>query len=406
MIEDRTAQLPVASGPLEGVRVADFSQAAAGPFCAQHLGDMGAIVIKVEPPHGDMIRNLDDNPSTGVGSYFMGLNRNKQSMRLDLHTTEGQRIGQQLCARSDIVLENFRPGVMERLGLDYDVVRSTNPKVIYVSISAFGESGPLRDKPGMDIVVQAFAGLMGITGSKDSEPVKVGAPVADLVTGYAAAMGALAALYERERSGLGQRVSLSMLNVVMSLLSNMATGYLLSGDQPERMGSAHPQLVPYQAFKGSDGEYIVIGILNERFWKKLCDMLNADELVSDPKFAANRDRIRNRDELISVLSQKLLQKPVTEWERLCDEYDVPYTRVNTFDDLFNHPQVESESVVVKMLEPNIGAVPVIAQSARFSRTPASYRIAPRSLGADTESVLLDLGYDPSEIAEFSQRGVI
>jgi len=405
-VGDATKAAP-SSSPLAGVEVVDFSHAAAGPFCTQHLGDMGAQVIKIEPPDGDMLRHVDEGPSgPGMGTYFLGLNRNKRSIRLDLQTSVGREIALRLCAGADVVVENHRPGVMERLGLDYATVRSSNPRVVYASISAFGESGPLRDKPGMDIVVQAFAGIMGLTGPSDGDPVKVGAPIADFATGYAAAMGVLAALYERTRSGEGQRVSLSMLNVVASLLSNCATGFLMSGIPIQRLGSAHPQIVPYQAFRGSDGEYIVIGILNERFWKKLCAMLDAGDLASSPKFARNADRVRNRDELVEIVSSRIAEHPVEEWERACEAFDVPYARVNSLKDLFDDPQVEAQSVVLNMQDPDMGRIPAIAQPVRFSRTPADSRTAPHRLGADTAAVLREIGYSESEIQRLVDSGIV
>lgn len=390
------------TGPLQGVTVVDFSQAAAGPFCTQHLGDLGADIIKVEPPEGDMIRGWNDEEWAGLGTYFMGLNRNKRSVCLDLKSQVGRAVAEKLCARADVVVENYRPGTMARLGLSYDDLRKANPRLIYVAISAFGESGPLKDAPGMDIVLQAFGGIMGITGSEDSEPVKVGSPVADLATGYAAAMATLGALYAREVRGHGQRVSLSMLNVVVSLLSNHTTGHLLHGTPVNRHGSAHPQLVPYQAFETMSGEYIVIGILNERFWGKFCEATELAAVHEDPRFASNRERVRNRRALLDIIIPLIRSRPISEWEEIFEAHDVPYTRVNSFESLFSHPQVGAAGVVQHIEHPMMGDVPVIAQPAHYSEDSVSYRLAPPILGEHTIEVLNQFGIEPELLAELAK----
>ncbi len=394
------------TGPLDGLFVVDFSQAAAGPFCSQHLGDMGARVLKVEPPSGDMIRGWNDQELGGLGTYFMGLNRNKESIAIDLKTPQGASIARRLCDGADIVIENFRPGTMARFNLSYEEVAEVNPTVIYTSISAFGEQGPLAERPGMDIVIQAFAGIMGITGVEDGEPVKVGSPVADLATGYAAAMATLGALYSRAVKGEGQHVRLSMLNVVVSMISNHTTGFLLNGSPVGRLGSAHPQLVPYQAFETADGEHLIVGILNERFWTKFCDAIDRPDLEVDPRFATNRDRVQNRAELLEILGQVLKEKTCSEWEDVFLALDVPNTRVNSLESLFAHPQVEADEVVVEIDHPIIGPIPTIAQPSRFERTPATYRLPPPQLGEHTRVVLRELGMTEGEIEELSRAGVV
>jgi crotonobetainyl-CoA:carnitine CoA-transferase CaiB-like acyl-CoA transferase len=403
--EDRVWSDPT-TGPLLGVNVLDFSQAAAGPFCAQQLGDLGATVIKVEPPCGDMIRSVDDVRGHGMGTYFMGLNRNKRFVSLDLSNNRGRDVARRLVHSADVVLENYRPGVMARLGLGYEDLSPLNPRLVYTSISAFGEDGPLRDKPGMDIIVQGFAGIMGVTGVEEGPPVKVGAPVADLTTGYAAAMATVAALYERERSGKGQRVTLSMLNVVVSLLSNVTTGHLLTGAEVPRMGSAHPQLVPYQAFRTRDDQYLIVGILNERFWSKLVRLLQSPQLLHDMRFATNADRVESRQELTEHLDAAFAERPIAEWEALCELHDVPYTRVNSLGDLFRHPQSAAEGLVVGVEHPDLGPIPTVAQPARFGRTAGSYHAAPADLGRHSIQVLADHGFSGDEIAELQAHGVV
>jgi crotonobetainyl-CoA:carnitine CoA-transferase CaiB-like acyl-CoA transferase len=393
------------AGPLQGYKVVDFSQAAAGPFCTQHLGDFGANVIKVEPPDGDMIRGWHDKASRGLGTYFMGLNRNKRSIRLDLKTAGGIEIAQRLCACADIVVENYRPGTMDRLGLGYETVAKENSNVIYVSITAFGEEGPLRDRPGMDIILQAFGGIMGITGVEDGEPVKVGSPVADLATGYAAAMGTLAAALKRERTGKGSHVKLSMLNVVVSMLSNHTTGYLLHGTHVTRMGSAHPQLVPYQAFRTKDGEYLIIGILNESFWKKFCGALKRWDLYEDPRFTTNQERVLHRAELIVELEASIASRDVQAWEDLFEREDVPHARVNTFESLFEHPQVDIEGTVATVTHPELGPIPVIDQPVRLDGMRVTHRLAPPLLGEHSCAILHDLGYTDEAIKALADAGV-
>lgn len=349
---------------------------------------------------------MDDGDWKGLGTYFMGLNRNKRFTRLDLATDPGRQIARRLCLSADVVVENYRPGTMNRLGLSYEQLKDDNLRLVYTSISAFGESGPLRDQPGMDIIVQGFAGIMGVTGIEGGAPVKVGAPIADLATGYAAAMGTLAALYERERSGKGQRVSLSLLNVVVSLLSNITTGYLLTHTDIPRMGSAHPQLVPYQAFQTKDGEYMIVGILNERFWGKFCLMLNDSKIARDPRFTTNRDRVRHRTALIGSLAQIFAQRPVADWARLCEQHDVPHTRVNTLRELFRHPQATAVGLVVDVHHDQLGPVPTVSQPVQLDRTPVSYHAAPAVLGAHTEQVLSELGHTEEHIERLSRDGVI
>ncbi len=393
-------------GPLRGYRVVDFSQAAAGPFCTQHLGDFGAAVVKVEPPEGDMIRGWNAQEWQGLGTYFMGINRNKRSLRLDLKQPQGRAVAERLCERADIVVENYRPGTMERLGLDYESVRKMNPKVIYTSISAFGEDGPLRDQPGMDIILQAFAGIMGITGVEGGEPVKVGAPVADLGTGYAAALATMAAAVHRERTGEGQLVRISMLNSVVSLMSNHTSGYLMYGSPITRMGSAHPQLVPYQAFESADGEFLIVGILNERFWAHLCRALAHDDWKDDPRFATNRERVVHRDALIGEMRTLMRSRPIEEWEAIFDEHDVPHCRVNSFETLFAHPQLKFAETVTVINHPVAGELKVVDQPARLSAFPDRRHLPPPFLGEHSLEILRELDFSETEIAALSEATII
>ena len=395
-----------AAGPLAGMIVVDFTQAAAGPFCTQHLGDLGADVIKVEPPGGDMIRGWNDRDWNGLGTYFVGLNRNKRSLQLDLRTPDGIVIGKKLCRLADVIVENFRPGVMRRLGLDYTSIASDNPRVVYTSITGYGPDGPLANTPAMDIIIQAFGGLMGITGEEGGAPVKVGAPIADLATGYVAAMGTLAALLHRERTGEGQLVSLSMLDSVISLMSNHTTGHLMFGDPVRRMGSAHPQLVPYEAFLTSDGEYLIIGILNERFWHKLCHAIGRLDWEASEQYKTNRDRVRNRQSLLSELRAIISTKDIGHWESIFVDADIPHCRVNTFESLFAHPQLSFTDTVIETKHPTAGRFKVINQPVRLSRCElAEHRAAPLA-GEHNDAVLQELGFQPEEICQLREKKVI
>lgn len=375
---------------LDGIRVADLSMAASGPFCTQILGDLGADVVKIEPPAGDSIRGWDDLASSGTGSYFSGLNRNKRSVVLDLKTPYGIALAQRLCAQADVVIENWRPGKAQRIGLGYDAVKALNSEVVYVSLSAFGESGPLTGAPGMDIVLQAFAGIMGITGESGGPPIKVGAPIADLATAYVAALSILAALLHRERTGEGQRVTLSMLGVVTSLLSNHATGHLLHGNEISRMGSAHPQIVPYQAFPTGSDEYLVIGVMSEAHWLRFVAAIDRAELAEDARFRTNRERVANRQALVQIIIDRLMMHPRSVWIDRFGQHDVPVTVVNSLGDLFAHPQAEAEGLVVWLDGEGSDRLPVLASPMRFEKTPVRYRRRPPSLGQHTDEIVAEL----------------
>jgi len=402
----RQGRPPPRPGPLAGYRVVDFSQAAAGPFCTQNLGDFGADVVKVEPPDGDMIRGWNAQEWQGLGTYFIGINRNKRSIRLDLKQEAGRAIAVRLCDQADIVVENYRPGTMARLGLDYESVRTRNASVIYTSITAFGEDGPLRDQPGMDIILQAFAGVMGITGVEGGEPVKVGSPVADLGTGYAAALATMAAAVHRERSGEGQLVRISMLNAVISLMSNHTSGFLMYGSPIKRMGSAHPQLVPYQAFETSRGEYLIVGILNERFWANLCRSLGRNDWLADPRYMTNRERVQNRNALLAELKSIIRAQPIENWEAQFGQFDVPHCRVNSFESLFAHPQLQYEQTVAPIRHPKAGNLKVIDQPGRLSLFPDVTHLPPPFLGEHSRDILAELGFAETEIKDLENCGVI
>ncbi len=388
---------PQPAGPLAGMTVADFSQAAAGPFCTQILADLGARVVKIEPLEGDMIRGWNDALVAGVGTYFMGLNRGKESVCLDLKKPPALKVAKALMQRADIVVQNYRPGVVERLGIDYEVARGLNPRVVYLSISGYGPSGPRAQDAAMDIVIQAVGGIMGITGEEGRPPVKVGAPVADLVTGWAASTAVLGGVVARERFGMGQHVQISMLDVVVTLLSNHATGFLMTGKPVIRMGSGHPQLVPYQAFETRDGEYIIIGVLNERFWRKFCEAIERADWLTDARFRDNTARVANRATLVPQIVELIRSCPAAHWMARLKEYDVPVTQVASFETLFSDEQVKRNGMIQELVHDRIGVVKVLGTPFHFDRTPVALGSAPPLLGEHTEAVLRELGYASTDI---------
>jgi formyl-CoA transferase/CoA:oxalate CoA-transferase len=396
----------VQKGPLSGYLVIDFSQAASGPFCTQILSDLGARVIKVEPPEGDMIRGWHDITVRGHGTYFMGLNRGKESICLNLKTEPGLRIAHELIRRADVVVENYRPGVADRLGIGYETAKRLNERVVYVSISGYGPLGPRAQDPAMDIIIQAVGGIMGITGEPGRPPVKVGAPIADLVTGWAACAAVLAALLVRAERGIGQYVHVAMLDVVISLLSNHATGFLMTGKTPGRMGSGHPQLVPYQAFETRDREYIIVGVLNEGFWRKFCEAIGRTEWLDDPRFKDNAARVRHREQLIPLIEEIIREKTKDEWISHFREFDVPVAPVMSFEALFSDEQVRVNRMVREVYHEKVGAIKVLGPPLRFEVTPADVSSPPPLLGEHTARVLLELGYSDAEITALEEAGVV
>jgi crotonobetainyl-CoA:carnitine CoA-transferase CaiB-like acyl-CoA transferase len=331
-------------GPLAGIEVIDFSHQAAGPWCTTLLGDMGAEVWKVEKPgRGDGIR-YSGGADPVIGSFnFWGLNRNKKSIAIDIKTPEGRALVLELLDTADVLVENFRPGVMEKLGLGDDVVRQRNPRLVYSSISAFGQTGPLRDAPGMDLILQATSGLMGLTGFPGGPPVKAAAPVADILSGTYAALGITSALFRRNTSGTGQRVDVNMLESALSLLSDLTTEFLNTGKKFERFGSGHPHLSPYQAFQASDG-YVVIACLTNAFYKRLMVAIDRQDLIDDPSFVTNAARCANHD-FLDIFEPIVRAQSCEYWLRVCADADVPACLVNDLDDVFAMEQIKALGAV-------------------------------------------------------------
>src|SRR5437016_11712539 len=335
---------------LAGIRVIDLSHQAAGPWCTSLLGDLGADVIKVEKPgRGDGIRYADRTgrlpPEVG-GLNFQGLNRTQPRVTLDIGQEAAAALVRRLAAQADVLVENFRPGVMERHGLGYDALRDRNPRLVYCSITAFGPRGPLAQKPGMDLILQATGGLMGHTGEPGGPPIKSAPPVADITTGIYAALGICAALVERDRSGTGQRVEVAMLDAVVSLFSDVAANVLTDGQQYGKFGSGHPDLVPYQAFPARDGWFIVACLTNA-FFKRLCAAIGREDMLADPRFATNDLRVKHRDEIVPILSDIFRARDCTDWIALLEAHDIPACRVNLLEDILAHPQIAANGAIAE-----------------------------------------------------------
>jgi formyl-CoA transferase len=394
-------------GPLDGIRVLDLTRVLAGPYCTMFLGDLGAEVVKVEQPGvGDDTRGWGPPFTGGESAYFLCVNRNKKSVTIDLKSKEGVALLRRLAERADVLIENFRPGTMERLGLGEKELRAINPKLIYASLSGFGADGPMSDAPGYDLIVQAWGGLMSITGPADGEPSKVGVAIIDLVAGLMLGKSIAAALFAREKLGVGQKIDTSLLEAEVACLINVGSNYLVEGNIPRRWGNAHPSIVPYQSFKTADG-YLVIGVASEGIWRRFCQAIGRAEWADDSRFEKNSNRVENRGVLIAAVSEIFLGRETDAWLKLLNEAEVPCAPVQTVDQVFKAPQVLHREMLVQVEHPTAGTVRMAGIPVKFSATPASVRLPPPLLGQHTEEVLASwLAVDGEEIAELKRKAVI
>jgi len=392
-----TTPSPSQALSLDGIRVIDLSRVIAGPWCGALLADLGADVIKVEDTGpGDESRTWPPHKDGEAAAYLL-FNRNKRGIALDLKTPEAVEVVKRLVKDADVVIENFRTGTMESFGLGYDVLSQINPRLIYCSVSAFGRTGPRKDSPGYEALMQAFSGIMSITGEPGGQPVRAGVSFLDLTTGILCALGVSNAIIQRQRTGLGQRVDGSLLETAVSLLAFHAEGYLLTGALPRALGSGHPSLSPYRNFKCRDGQWIFIAAANDRFWQKLAKALGLSDLAADPRFEKNQGRVANRAELEGILERTIGGLDREPLLKRLEEADVPATPVNTVDQVMNDPQTAERGIVQRVTHPKLGAIPVVGTPLHFSRMSPGVRRAAPLRGEHTDAILADLGYSPDEI---------
>ena len=400
-------------GPLKGLRVFDLTRVLAGPTCTQLLGDLGADVIKIEhPTRGDDTRGFAppflpgaEGP-TRESAYFAGVNRNKRSLTLDIAKPEGAAIAKRLIADADILVENFKPGGLAKYGLDYASLKGEFPRLIYCSITGFGQTGPYAPRPGYDSLIQAMGGVMSLTGDPDGLPQKVGIPVADLFAGLYATIGILAALRHRDATGEGQHIDIGMLDTHVAWLANQGMNFLATGENPPRLGNQHPNIVPYQVFATADGA-IVLSVGNDATFARFCRGFGLDHLLDDARFATNAARVANRALVTETLTPVLKSRSTAAWIKALEALSIGCGPINTLKDVFSDPHVAARGMVIEMDHEATGGVPVklIANPVKLSATPPDYRIPPPVLGAHTEEVLRELGLADGEIAELRAKGV-
>ncbi|WP_153186027.1 CaiB/BaiF CoA transferase family protein, partial [Thermus scotoductus] len=355
--------------PLSGIKVLDLSRVLAGPLCTMILADLGAEVIKVEPPWGDETRGWGPPFVQGESAYFLSVNRGKKSLALDLKTLEGQEVVRRLAQRADVLVENFKTGNLKRYGLDYESLRELNPRLVYLSITGFGHTGPRAQEPGYDAALQGYTGIMSVTGEPEGPPMKVGVAWIDVMTGMMGAVAVLSALYEREKSGLGQHIDLSLFDVGLFALANLGESYLLTGNPPKRLGNAHAQIVPYGAFPAADG-WLVLAVGNDEQFARLCQVLDLPDLLA--RFPTNAERVEARKEVVEAISQVLKIQPRAHWLERFREKGIPAAPVNDLAEAFQDPQAQARGAIWTLTHPLLEALPTLANPLRFlSRTPAS-----------------------------------
>ncbi|UCG33516.1 MAG: CoA transferase [Phycisphaerales bacterium] len=398
---------PTNDSLLSDIRVLDLSRILAGPYCTMILGDLGADVIKVERPGvGDDTRTWGPPFAGGESAYYLCCNRNKKSICIDLKNPHGRSLVAELAKTSDVLVENFTPGLMKRFGLDYETLRKHNSRLIYCSISAYGQDGPYRDRPGYDMVLSAVGGLMWITGPEGGEPCKVGVAITDVVTGVHASGAIMAALLRRERSGRGQYIDCSLLDIQVASLANIGSNYLVANKEAQRWGTAHESIIPYQVFDAKDRP-MAIAVANQKLWEIFCRTIGKQGWIEDPRFESNPKRVENRTELVARVAEVLAQKTCDEWIELFVEASIPCGPVNDMQHLFADPQVLHRNMVVEMPHKTIGTLRLSGVPIKYSESPASIRMPPPLLGEHTDEVLRDvLGYSPGQVEALRRHGAI
>ncbi|GHH99326.1 CaiB/BaiF CoA transferase family protein [Neobacillus kokaensis] len=394
------------AGALGGIKVLDLTRVLAGPHCTMILADLGADVIKVEAPGGsDETRCWGPPFQNGVSAYYLCANRNKRSITVNLKSEEGREIIRKIAKEADVLIHNFKTGSMEKWQLDYEFLKITNPRLVYCSITGFGETGPYRHLPGYDYIIQGMSGMMSITGSEESGPMKIGVAMVDILTGLYSAISIQAALLERERSGQGQRIDMSLMDTAVSSLANVASNYLISGKIPKRLGNDHPNIVPYSKFKALDGE-MIIAVGNNRQFAKLCEVMGISEMALDEKFHTNEDRVKNKLELTEILENQLHMKPIHEWIELFSQHNIPCGPIATMDQVFDHPQVVARDMVVQVDHPEAGTVKLVGSPIKLSRTKTRIERHPPIAGEHTNEILQEAGYSFEAIEKLKQTKII
>ena len=405
--------MPENSGPLAGVTVVDLTRILAGPFCTQILGDMGADVIKIERPgSGDDTRRFGppflkdaEGNDTSESAYFMSCNRNKRSVAVDIAEPEGQAVVRRLIGHADVVMENFKVGNLARYELSYDGLKGEFPRLIYCSITGFGQTGPYAERPGYDPLIQAMGGVMSVTGDPDGEPQKVGVPIADLMAGMYADVAVIAALHNRAATGKGQYIDISLLDTQVAWLSIQAANYLISGDNPKRLGNGHPNIVPYQVFETADG-HIMVTIGNDTQFGRFCEFAGVPELAADARFATNGDRVRNRAKIVPLLQEYFLNRPSLEWVEDLQAASVPAGPINDLADVFSDPQVLHRQMLLEMPHPTLGSIKQTGLPLKFSLTPGGLDRHPPLLGEHNQEILQGLGYSAAQVEQMAEQSVI
>ena len=405
-------------GPLSHIRVLDLSRVLAAPWTGQNLADLGAEVIKVERPvKGDDSRAFappylkDENgKETKESAYFCAANRGKKSITLDLTKPDAQQIVRDLAAKCDVLLENYKVGDLARYGLGYEDLKKINPRIIYCSVTGFGQTGPYKDRPGYDFMAQGMGGIMSITGERDDlpggGPQRVGIPIVDIMTGMYASIAVCAAIAHRAETGVGQYIDLALLDTQVAILANQAMNYLATGEAPGRIGNAHPNIVPYQTFKTADGD-IILACGNDNLFNKFCEIANCQELAKDPRFATNAKRVENREEITKLLNDVFKKRTTKEWVSALDEAGVANGPINNIKQVFEEPQVIARGMRVDLPHPTAGTVPLVSSPMKFSATPIEHKLPPPTLGQHTDEILRDfLGMDDAGIAKLRESKVV
>jgi formyl-CoA transferase len=404
-------------GPLSHIRVLDLTRVLAGPWCAQNLADLGADVIKVERPNkGDDSRAFGppwvkdaSGKETTESAYFMSANRGKKSITIDISKPAGQAIVRDLAKNADVVLENYKTGDLPRYGLGYEDLKKTNPKIIYCSITGFGQTGPYREKPGYDFMVQGMGGFMSVTGERDNKPgggpQRAGVPIVDIMTGMYATIAVCAALAHRAETGVGQYIDMALLDTQVAILANQGMNYLATGEPPGRLGNTHPNIVPYQSVRTRDGN-IILACGNDNLFNKLCQEADAMHLARDQRFATNGARVTNRDALDELLEPIMMKRTTAEWVKALEAAGVPCGPINNLKEVFEDPQVQARGMKIEMPHKTAGKVPLIRGPMRFSETPVEHKLGPPVLGQHTDEVLTSLGKSAEEIAKLKSEGIV